>query len=336
MNQLAPVDQQQPANDAPTKLAMRSGGAVQALVPTSFEDVFRLGRVVAASGLAPKDMDTPETVTIAIMHGLEIGLPPMQALQRIAVINGRPTIWGDAAIALVRASGKAKSIKEYYEGEGDDRVAICLVVRKDDPDSPIEGRFSVADAKTAKLWGKTGYNGKPTPWVTHPDRMLKMRARAFALRDGFADVLGGMYLAEEEQDVERQEAPTTSSPMPTIPDIPDEPAIDVVLNAPTQEPAEAETVVEVAKVHDPREDKPQGRSKQPYAEMGQPAAEHSPEKIIDVDDVEDLVTRLGSAPDVDILEEVRAEAQGIWDDLFPPDRDDLQKAYDERREALGG
>ena len=42
---------------------------------------------------------------IAIMHGLEVGLSPLSALQRIAVINGRPTIWGDGALALVKASG---------------------------------------------------------------------------------------------------------------------------------------------------------------------------------------------------------------------------------------
>ncbi len=43
--------------------------------------------------------------------------------------------------------------------------------------------FSVGDAVVAKLWGKRGYNGKDTPWITNPKRMLKMRARGFGLRD---------------------------------------------------------------------------------------------------------------------------------------------------------
>jgi len=96
-------------------------------------------------------------------------------------------------------------------GKRDKRVALCRVVRRGDPEPKI-GRFSVADAKTAKLWGKTGSKGEPTPWVTYPDRMLKMRARAFALRDAFADVLKGLGIAEEMRDIEHIAAPPPPAP----------------------------------------------------------------------------------------------------------------------------
>lgn len=171
---------------------LRAGGRVTAIIPQSVEEVFRLATAIAKSGLAPSTMRTAEQITIAIMHGAEIGLPPMQAVQRIAVVNGRPTIWGDAVPALLLSRGF--KLDERVAGEGDDRAAVCLVIRPDG--SMIERRFSVADAKGAGLWGKVG------PWKSYPDRMLQMRARGFAARDGAADVLAGLYIAEEVQDID--------------------------------------------------------------------------------------------------------------------------------------
>jgi len=80
---------------------------------TTFDEMWRFAKAVAASGLAPKDMQKPETLLVAIEMGLEVGLTPMQAIQNIAVINGRPGLWGDAIPGLVRSSGH----QEYYKQE---------------------------------------------------------------------------------------------------------------------------------------------------------------------------------------------------------------------------
>jgi hypothetical protein len=168
-------------------------------VPRTLEEALAFSRAVVAARMAPAGLDTPEACMIAILHGLEVGLTPLSALQRIAVIGGRPTIWGDGAMALVRASGLAVSIDERVEGTGfADWVAICTVRRKGEA-QPVERRFSVEDARRARLWGRPG------PWTDYPRRMLQMRARAFALRDVFADVLGGLYLREEVEGVEMVE-----------------------------------------------------------------------------------------------------------------------------------
>ena len=169
-----------------------AGARPTAIVPKSMDEAYRLAKAIVLSGTAPKGMTTPESCMIAILHGLEVGLPPLAALQRISVINGRPTLWGDAAIGLVRGSGLCEYVEEHQDGE----VAICAAKRKGEPE-PIVRTFSVADAKRAGLWGKAG------PWQQYPQRMLQMRARAFALRDGFADVLGGLYLREEIDEDER-------------------------------------------------------------------------------------------------------------------------------------
>jgi hypothetical protein len=150
--------------------------------------------MVAASDFAPKDFKgKPESCLLAIQHGSEVGLSPMQSLQSIAVINGRPTIWGDAALALVQASPVCEYVREYTEGDGDNLTAVCEAKRRGYP-APTVSRFSMADAKRAGLAGKSG------PWSAYPTRMLALRARGFALRNAFADALRGLITAEEAQD----------------------------------------------------------------------------------------------------------------------------------------
>jgi hypothetical protein len=175
------------------------------LALASFDDAFRFSKMVAASEFAPKDFrGKPESCLLAIQHGSEIGLSPMQSLQNIACINGRPAIWGDAALAVAMASPVCESVTETIDGEGDSMVATCTAKRRG-YEKPTVVRFSVADAKKASLWGKTG------PWTQYPRRMLQLRARGFALRDAFPDVLKGLVTAEEAQDYPT--TPATAEPV---------------------------------------------------------------------------------------------------------------------------
>lgn len=198
-------------------VALKSGGAISAIVPQTIEEVFRLSQGIAASGLAPRGMDKPEQITVAIMTGLEIGLPPMFAIQKIAVINGRPSIWGDAVPALLWARGF--KLREWLAGTtGTTRVAFCEVTRPDG--TKIERCFSETDALKAGLLKKSG------PWTQYPDRMLQMRARGFACRDGAADAMSGLYLAEELDQPMRDVTPAKSAQL-EIPDFEDEPVVPV-------------------------------------------------------------------------------------------------------------
>lgn len=155
----------------------------------SYDELGRFCVAVQQSGLAPKSFSTPQAIMVAVQHGLELGLPPMQALQSIAVINGRPCLWGDAALALATSRPDFEDIIE----EVSDNEATCTVKRKGR--TPVVRRFSVDDAKKAGLWGKAG------PWSQYPKRMLQCRARAFALRDAFPDALRGVAIREEQDDV---------------------------------------------------------------------------------------------------------------------------------------
>ena len=160
----------------------------------TISDAMAFGEMLAKSDFAPKDFrGKPESCVLAMQHGAEIGLSPMQAIQSIAVINGKPSIYGDSMKAICLASAVCEWITEEVEGEGDSMVGVCKAQRRGNPSTTVS-RFSVADAKKASLWGKTG------PWSQFPKRMLQMRARSFCLRDAFPDVLKGLIAAEEAQD----------------------------------------------------------------------------------------------------------------------------------------
>ena len=102
--------------ETPKLPAIQSGNAVKAIVPNDFESAFRIANAVFKSGMAPKGVSTAEQAMVTILHGMEVGMTPMMALQSIAMINGRPSIYGDGALGLVQGSGLLEWSKEYLEG----------------------------------------------------------------------------------------------------------------------------------------------------------------------------------------------------------------------------
>lgn len=163
------------------------------LAPQNIDEALRFADYLAKSTIVPKDFsNNPGNILVAIQWGMELGLQPMQAMQNIAVINGRPALWGDAVIALVRSSPLCEYVYESMDGD----TATCRVKRRGEEEQ--FRTFSMADAKAAGLTGKAG------PWTQYPKRMLQLRARAFALRDVFPDVLRGMPVAEEVQDMQAE------------------------------------------------------------------------------------------------------------------------------------
>lgn len=183
------------------KIAVTSGNKLAAFIPTSLEEAWRLAGALAGSGMTPKSYGTDQNkIMVGMMAGAEVGLPPFTALQSIAVIGNNPSLWGDGALGLIQASGLLEDMEEADDGN----TATCRMVRKGRP-TPIIKTFSMDDAKKAGLAGKAG------PWTQYPARMRQMRARAFAMRDGFSDVLKGLAIAEEARDYSPIDAGVLSS-----------------------------------------------------------------------------------------------------------------------------
>ena len=168
------------------------------LTPSNLKEAMEYATIIANSAMVPKTYQGKAAdILVAVQMGAELGLKPIQALQNIAVINGKPSVYGDALLALVQAHSSFEDIKEWYDEKTN--TAFCTVKRKNQTEHTVS--FSIEDAKKAGLWGKTG------PWTQYPKRMMQMRARGFALRDKFADALGGLITVEEAQDYQVVDMP---------------------------------------------------------------------------------------------------------------------------------
>lgn len=167
--------------------------------PENFEEAMKFCEMMAGTEVVPKAFkNKPGDIFAACQWGSELGLMPMQALQNIAVINGRPSLWGDAILAIIQqhpayAGHEERNSSEALKAE----AGLCIIRRVDSKTGKVmefRGSFTKQEAVMAGLWDKQG------PWTNYPGRMLQLRARAFAARDGFADALRGLSIAEEVQD----------------------------------------------------------------------------------------------------------------------------------------
>lgn len=170
--------------------------------PQNMNEVYAFAKTIAESTFCPKDMrGRAGDVLAAIQFGSELGMSPMAALQGIAVINGRPSLYGDALMALVLSQPDVIDVVEELDEKT--MTASCTVIRQRGArERSITRTFSMADAQKAKLAGKSG------PWTDYPKRMLAMRARSWALRDACPDILRGMVAQEEAQDIPQVQATT--------------------------------------------------------------------------------------------------------------------------------
>ena len=171
------------------------------LNPTNLTEAVEFSKFIATSGHIPKQFQgKPNDILVAIQWGYEIGLAPMQALQNIAVINGRPSLWGDSLIAVCKHHPEWRGIEETYIEEED--KAVCIVKRNVHGETEVtRAEFSYKDAQKARL------ANKPGPWQDYPRRMMQLRARGFALRDAFPDAIKGLITTEEAQDYPEENKP---------------------------------------------------------------------------------------------------------------------------------
>lgn len=195
------------------------------------QDILQLARAVMSAGRYPnqhliksrvydpinknrhiEQIDVEATVAsmyITMLRGVESGLQPLQALYNIVWYNDRPCIYGDVALALIQKHPNYLGYNVVTIGEPytNDWKVTCTMTRQsslpskisnfpeEKPEIKIEQSFSWADVKRAGLHGLQHYQ-------EYPERMMTIRARTWAMRDLFSDVLNGLSIAEEQLDVE--------------------------------------------------------------------------------------------------------------------------------------
>ena len=173
----------------------------------SYNELCKLATMLAGTDMVPKGFNSPQKVCAGMLYALELGLPPITSLRKIAVINGTPSLWGDMPLAMVRTSGKLESIKEYFldktqkiisvengnlKEEVD--VAICEIQRKSE-----EKKVYFYTSEDVKK-NKNANNPNSDVWKAYCSIMMKRKARSLALKDNFPDVLNGVAIAEYDHE----------------------------------------------------------------------------------------------------------------------------------------
>lgn len=221
---------------------------------------------LAKSEMVPSEFrGKPANIFVAIQLGADLGLSPMQALQSIAVFNGRPTLFGDVGLALAMNSGLLEDFEEWYDEET--KTAHCRAKRTGG--KAVERTFSQDDADRIMVYQAKAGGGE---WVklssrpthrSYPKRMQQMRARWWALRDVVPDVYKGIAGREELEEhaeeigrepkdmgpvtrVEEEDNPfmpretaVTVAEVATVATVPPEPVVVDTHHVPPAEPVQA-------------------------------------------------------------------------------------------------
>lgn len=197
--QIAPSPQlvaPQPRTNVANVIPFSTSGG---LAPSTFQEAWAFAKALSESTIVPDLFRGQQgNCFVALEYAANLKVSPVFLMNNLMFINGRSSLWGDIMLAIVMRHPDYVSHKEYIKGEGDNRMGVFEIERRNQEVHVVT--FSVQDAKLAGLWG----DPKRQPWVKYPNRMLCMRARGFALRDKFPDALYGLITREEAEDLPRE------------------------------------------------------------------------------------------------------------------------------------
>jgi hypothetical protein len=204
-----------PAEREPRALTeFKAGGALSAMIPQTPQEYARMANLLMDAMCVPASYmvannanETRAKLIIGLMKSVEIGVPPITGLNGIMIVNNRPSVWGDLAVSLIQRDGHLARMSVMEIGpapqpanlsldQWDDAFGFRVSMWRKGQEEAYVGEFTVGDARRANLW----LNTKKQPWIYYPKDMLFNRARAKAMRRGFADSLHGMGIIEEERD----------------------------------------------------------------------------------------------------------------------------------------
>lgn len=152
------------------------------------ESKMKYAQALAVSNLLPRQyQQSPANVLLAMELGEALGVPPIQAINGIHVVEGKPSASADLIASLVRRAGH----KLRTTVDDDALVAVAQIIRQDDPDFVFEARWDMEKARKAGLAGKG-------VWKNYPGQMLRNRAITEVARMGASDALYGVIYTPEE------------------------------------------------------------------------------------------------------------------------------------------
>lgn len=154
----------------------------------TLQDQMAFAKAVCQSDIIPTVYrGKPANILVAVGYGAPLGLTPMQSLQDISVINGKPTASASFIASHVRMAGHKLRVKK-------DEKALSVtatIVRSDDPDYPISVTRDKAWAQQMGLLNKDNYRKQPLT-------MLTWRAITAVAREACPEILYGVQYSPDE------------------------------------------------------------------------------------------------------------------------------------------
>lgn len=160
------------------------------VVASSMKEVESLATRIAKSELVPLAYrNKPDDIFVAMLMGNEIGIGPMQAIQNIDVIEGRP----QARARLKKVLSLRNPNCEYFRCvETSTTKATFETKRRNDPE-PTRLTYTIEEANAAGLTRKAN-------WIKNPAAMLRARCEGALADIVYSDSTLGVPAEEYDED----------------------------------------------------------------------------------------------------------------------------------------
>lgn len=179
--------------------APRQNFAVSMTNLEGFELAQRCAKLLATSTLVPKEYQgNLSNCVIALNMAQRIGADPLQVMQNLVIVHGRPTWSSQFLIATVNTSGRFTALRfEFFGQQGtDDWGCRAWAIEKSTNEKLVGADITIAIAKAEGWYGKNG-----SKWKTMPQQMLMYRAGSWWTRAFAPELSMGLQTSEEVGDV---------------------------------------------------------------------------------------------------------------------------------------
>lgn len=204
------------------------------LQPRSFEAMLQMAEMFSQSGMVPPQYQgQPANIMVAMQMGAEVGFSPLQALNNVDIIEGKPCFKVEALVAIAMNSpawDESGYKPAVYSGTPKTDQWTCTVTVKRKGHVPITGQFSYGQARAA---GKIDPSKPRSNWNLYPEDMLYARAMGRAIKRAFPDAIKGFRGQFEVEDEGSNETVKVANPIDAalaaaVPAVMPQPKVEVV------------------------------------------------------------------------------------------------------------
>lgn len=165
----------------------------------SFEDAQRMAKVFVNSSLVPQQFKGDlGSCLIALNMANRMKADPLQVMQNIYIVHGKPSFSSSYLIACFNQCGRYSAIRYKFEGErGTDTWGCKAVATELATGEILEGVTVTMAMAKAEGW----YNKAGSKWKTMPELMMRYRAATFLIRSVAPEIALGFTTTEEVLDI---------------------------------------------------------------------------------------------------------------------------------------